>query len=162
MKGLKGAYERIVPHAVWAVQNGCQRLGVMSNDTDTVMHFTDTLVRDNLKKTSRSSLGQVRRETSFPYIASGRADAALFCGRLTYSLETMSPAELAPSIHRCNAVPLSIWLYLTRQRRYRKRWSRKWKCTSYGVGRVQDLSHRLGRMINCISRSTRVSLLPMP
>ena len=50
---LKDAYERIVPHAIWAVQHGCQRLVVMLNDTDTVMrllHFTHTLVRDNLKK----------------------------------------------------------------------------------------------------------------
>ena len=58
-----------------AVQHGCQRLVVVLNDADTVMrllHFTHTLVRDNLK-TSRSSLGQVRRENAFPYIASGQA-----------------------------------------------------------------------------------------
>ena len=49
---LKDADERIMPHAIWAVQHGCQRLVVMLNDTDTVMrllHFTHTLVRDNLK-----------------------------------------------------------------------------------------------------------------
>ena len=51
-KLLKDADERIVPHAIWAVQHGCQRLVIMLNDTDTVMrllHFTHTLVRDNLK-----------------------------------------------------------------------------------------------------------------
>ena len=44
--------KRIMPHVIWTVQHGCQRLGVMSNDTDTVMrllHFTHTLVCDNLK-----------------------------------------------------------------------------------------------------------------
>ena len=49
---LKDADERIVPHAIWAVQHGCQRLVVMLNDTDTgmrLLHFTHTLVRDNLK-----------------------------------------------------------------------------------------------------------------
>ena len=49
---LKDADERIMPHAIWAVRHGCQRLVVMLNDTDTVMrllHFTHTLVRDNLK-----------------------------------------------------------------------------------------------------------------
>ena len=49
---LKDADERIMPDAIWAVRHGCQRLVVMLNDTDTVMrllHFTHTLVRDNLK-----------------------------------------------------------------------------------------------------------------
>ena len=51
-KLLKDADERIVPHAIWEVQHGCQRLLVMLNETDTVMrllHFTHTLVRENLK-----------------------------------------------------------------------------------------------------------------
>ena len=51
-KVLKDADERIVPHAIWAVQHGCQRLVVLLNDTDTgmrLLHFTHTLVRDNLK-----------------------------------------------------------------------------------------------------------------
>ena len=51
-KLLRDAYERIVPHVIWAVQRGCQRLVVMLNDTDTVMRpilFIHTLVRDNLK-----------------------------------------------------------------------------------------------------------------
>ena len=50
---LNDADETIVPHAIWEVQHGCQRLDVMLNDTDTVvrlLHFTHTLVRDNLKK----------------------------------------------------------------------------------------------------------------
>ena len=34
---LKDADERIVPHAIWAVQQRCERLVVMSNDTYTVM-----------------------------------------------------------------------------------------------------------------------------
>ena len=49
---LKDTDERIVPHAIWAVQHGCQRLVVMLNDTDTgmrLLHFTHALVRDNLK-----------------------------------------------------------------------------------------------------------------
>ena len=57
-KLLKGADERIVRHAIWAVQHGCQRLVVMLNDTDTgmrLLHFTHTLIRDNLK----NPLGQV-------------------------------------------------------------------------------------------------------
>ena len=51
-KVLKDADERIVPHAIWAVQHGCQRLVVMLNDTDTgmrLLHLTHTLVRGNLK-----------------------------------------------------------------------------------------------------------------
>ena len=76
-KLLKDADERIVPNAISAVQHGCQRLVVMSNDTDKIMrilHFTHTLVRDNLRK----PLGQVwgkgeEIESAFPYISSGRA-----------------------------------------------------------------------------------------
>ena len=37
---LEEADERIVPHAIWAVDHGCQRLVVLSNDTD-----TDTVTR---------------------------------------------------------------------------------------------------------------------
>ena len=36
---LKDADQRIGPHAIWAVQHGCQRLVVMLNDTDTVMRL---------------------------------------------------------------------------------------------------------------------------
>ena len=52
-KLLKDADERIVPRAIWAVLHGRQRLVVMLNDTDTfirLLHFTHTLVRDNMKK----------------------------------------------------------------------------------------------------------------
>ena len=51
-KLLKDADEKIVSHAIWAVQHGCQHLVIMLNDTDIVMRllpFTHTLVRDNLK-----------------------------------------------------------------------------------------------------------------
>jgi len=37
-KLLKDADERIVPHAIWAVQHGCQRLVVMSNDRQNHAH----------------------------------------------------------------------------------------------------------------------------
>ena len=50
--------ERYMPHPIWAVQHGYQRLVVISNGTDTVMsllHFTLTLVHDtcNLKPLGR-------------------------------------------------------------------------------------------------------------
>ena len=51
-KILKDTHERIVHHAIWAVQRGCQRLVVMLNDTDIVMRllrFTHTIVHDNMK-----------------------------------------------------------------------------------------------------------------
>ena len=46
------ANERIVPHTIWVVQHGCQRLVVGANDTDTVtrlLRYVDMLVRDILK-----------------------------------------------------------------------------------------------------------------
>ena len=50
---LEEADERIVPHATWAVDHGCQRLVVLSNDTDTVtrlLRFIHMLIRDGLKE----------------------------------------------------------------------------------------------------------------
>ena len=99
---LEDAYERIVPHAIWAVQHGYQRLVVVPDDTDTVMrllHFIHMIAHDSLRKTSRASSGQVRRDGYFLCIARLKewtSISALFWPRLTYSQETMLPAELAP------------------------------------------------------------------
>ena len=47
---LKDTCERIVPHAIWAVQHGGQRLVVMLNDiVMRLLRFTHTIVRDTMK-----------------------------------------------------------------------------------------------------------------
>ncbi|MES9880567.1 MAG: hypothetical protein ABW185_06755 [Sedimenticola sp.] len=50
---IEEADDRLIPHAIWAVNNGCQRLVVISNDTDTVarmLRFIHMLPRDGLKE----------------------------------------------------------------------------------------------------------------
>ena len=48
---LEDADERIVPHAIWAVQHGYQSLVVVPDDTDTdmrLLHFIHMLAHENL------------------------------------------------------------------------------------------------------------------
>ena len=50
---LEEADLRIIPHAKWAVDKGCERLVILANDTDVVallLYYADILITNGLKE----------------------------------------------------------------------------------------------------------------